>query len=49
MLEDVSEQSSKSHIKIDDIKRALQSGDINSAIALSQQALNEQENNQEKN
>ena len=47
MLEDVSEQSSKSHIKIDDIKRALQSGDINSAIALSQQALNEQENNQD--
>ena len=48
MLEDVSEQSSKNHIKIDDIKRALQSGDITKAISLSQQALNEQDNNQEK-
>jgi tetratricopeptide (TPR) repeat protein len=49
VLEDVSEPSSKNHIKIDDIKRALQSGDINHAISLSQQALNTQENIQEKN
>ena len=49
MLKDVSEPSSKNHIKIDDIKRALQSGDISHAISLSQQALNTQKNNQEKN
>lgn len=47
MLENVNEQSSKNHIKIDDIKRALQSGDINNAIYLSQQALNTQENSQD--
>jgi tetratricopeptide (TPR) repeat protein len=42
----VNEQSSKSHIKIDDIKRTLQSGDINNAILLSKQVLDTQDNNQ---
>jgi tetratricopeptide (TPR) repeat protein len=57
VAENVSKQSSKNHIKIDDIKRALQSGDTVNAISLSKQALNNQkdslgntqENTQEKN
>ena len=52
MAENVSKQSSKKHIKIDDIKRALQSGDTDKAILVSQQALinleNSLENTQEK-
>jgi tetratricopeptide (TPR) repeat protein len=48
LVTNVSEPSSKNHIKIDDIKRALQSGDINNAILLSQQALDNQDNFQEK-
>ena len=46
MEKSVNEQSSKSHIKIDDIKRALQSGDINKTILLSKQVLDTQDNNQ---
>ena len=39
MAENVSKPSMEKHIKIDDIKRALQSGDTdNSAISVSQQA-----------
>jgi tetratricopeptide (TPR) repeat protein len=53
VAENVSKQSSKNHIKIDDIKRALQSGDTVNAISLSKQALNNQKdslgNTQEKN
>ena len=48
MVENVDKHISKNNIKIDDIKRALQSGDTNSAIRLSQQALGNQENAQEK-
>jgi tetratricopeptide (TPR) repeat protein len=47
VAENVSKQSSRNHIKIDDIKRALQSGDTNNAISLSKQALNNQEDTQE--
>jgi tetratricopeptide (TPR) repeat protein len=53
VAENVSKQGSKNHIKIDDIKRALQSGDTVNAISLSKQALNNQKdslgNTQEKN
>ena len=38
----------KNGIKIDDIKRALQSGNTDKAILLSQQALDKQDNAQEK-
>lgn len=48
MAENVSQQSSKNHIKIDELKRALQSGDIDNAISLSKQALDNQENALEK-
>lgn len=48
MVTNVSEPRSKKHIKIDDIKGALQSGDINSAISLSKQALDHQDDVQEK-
>jgi tetratricopeptide (TPR) repeat protein len=44
VAENVSQQSSKNHIKIDELKRALQSGDIDNAISLSKQALDNQEN-----
>lgn len=47
MAENVDEHNSKNHIKIDDIKRALQSGDTNNAISLSQQALDQTLNNQD--
>ena len=52
MAEDVSKQSSKNHIKIDELKRALQSGDTDNAISLATKALdtldNSLENTQEK-
>ncbi|MFT7412898.1 MAG: tetratricopeptide (TPR) repeat protein [Paraglaciecola sp.] len=48
MAENVSKQSSKHYIKIDEIKRALQAGDTDKAISLSKQALDNQENTQEK-
>jgi tetratricopeptide (TPR) repeat protein len=47
VAENVSKQSSKHHIKIDEIKRALQAGDTDKAISLSKQSLNNQEKNQE--
>lgn len=47
MAENVSQQSSKNHIKIDEIKRALQSGDSDNAISLSKQALDNLENSLE--
>ena len=47
MAENVDEHNSKNHIKIDDIKRALQSGDTDNAISLSQQALDQTLNNQD--
>jgi len=43
----VDQQSSIKNINIDDIKRALQSGDTNNAISLSQQALEQTLNNQD--
>ena len=49
MAENVDQQNSKNHIKIDDIKRALQSGDTSNAISLSQQALDQTSNNQDNN
>jgi tetratricopeptide (TPR) repeat protein len=48
VAENVSKQSSKHYIKIDEIKRALQAGDTDKAISLSKQALDNQENTQEK-
>ena len=52
MVEDVDKHGNKNRINIDDIKRALQSGDTNKAISLSQQALkqvlNSQDNEQQK-
>lgn len=48
MVTNVGEHSSKNHVKIDDIKRALQSGETDKAIALSQIALENQEDTQEK-
>ena len=47
MAENVSQQSSKNHIKIDEIKRALQAGDSDKAISLSKQALDNLENSLE--
>jgi tetratricopeptide (TPR) repeat protein len=44
----VTKNVNKNGIKIDDIKRALQSGDTGKAILLSQQTLDNQENGQEK-
>jgi len=47
VTENVSKQSSKHHIKIDDIKRALQSGDTDNAISLAKQVLDNLENSLE--
>jgi tetratricopeptide (TPR) repeat protein len=47
VAENVSKHSSKNHIKIGDIKRALQSGDTDNAILVSQQALDTLENSLE--
>jgi len=44
VAENVSKQSSKNHIKIDELKRALQSGDTDNAISLATQALDNLEN-----
>jgi tetratricopeptide (TPR) repeat protein len=48
VAENVSKQSSKNHIKIDEIKRALQSGDTDNAISLSKQTLKNLEDSLEK-
>jgi tetratricopeptide (TPR) repeat protein len=47
VAENVNKNSSKKPIKIDDIKRALQSGETNNAISLSQQALEQTLNDQD--
>jgi tetratricopeptide (TPR) repeat protein len=47
VAENVDQKSSENLINIDDIKRALQSGDTHNAISLSQQALDQTLNNQE--
>lgn len=43
MVENVNKHSSKNNIKIDDIKRALQSGDTDKAITLAKQVLENQD------
>ena len=48
MVTNVNKHSSKNHIKIDDIKRALQSGDTDNAISLSRESLNNLDDTQEK-
>ena len=46
MAENVSKQNSKNHIKIDEIKRTLQSGDTDGTISLAKRALDNQEDTQ---
>jgi tetratricopeptide (TPR) repeat protein len=48
VVENVDKHGSKNRIKIDDIKRALQSGDTDNAILLSQQLLDSQDKSEEK-
>jgi tetratricopeptide (TPR) repeat protein len=46
VAENVSKQNSKNHIKIDEIKRTLQSGDTDGTISLAKRALDNQEETQ---